>query len=738
MKGMRGRAARALGARGAASILVAWCVAGIYAAACEGARPGDPFASGAGGVGGSIEGVGAGGSGGGATGGAGATDETLGGPCSDDAQCDDALDCTFDGCDERLARCRFQPDDALCQNGVFCDGLEQCKNKLGCVPGEPVTCSDGGVCTIDSCDEATKLCVSAPRDVDGDGDPDDHCGGGDCDDLDPTASSLAAEVCANGVDDDCDASVDEPGCASPQHDDCFDPLLLTAPGSFAMSTVAAGLDYASSCSLSGAPLASDVVLAVSLPGGSPVDVQLTARTSYADVTLALMGACADPASELACSASYFHPSGERVAKLRARSIGAGAPATLPAFVTTATPSAVTIKYELLPPTLAPANETCGTALPIAAGVPATASLVGSKTDLAMGCGAMVGELVYSLTLTEPQDVHVYASTVDGDGLAVVALRDAACQTELACAVAPTAKIGAHAFRHALAAGTYFVAVSATAPTEVEVAVQLEPPTPLPPDEACAGAPAIPPNDTLAVPLAAHQDDAKTGCLPGGVDAAYTLTLSEPSDVLLLGRYAAGDVAAVELALPGCGPGDGLVCAKGSISPTRAQLRNLPAGDYRVVGESLFAQPMELTALVRKAVPTTLVPLADTCDDILELPSAGGFFQGNTANATAEQSAGCDQGNQPKGGAPEQLLRLTLPATRRVVLDMQGSAYVTLLSVRQGTPCPGVAIPKACAAGYYPERSFLDLTLPAGTYTIQVDGFAGSSGPWFLDAFVVPP
>ncbi|MSP26684.1 MAG: hypothetical protein EXR75_16370, partial [Myxococcales bacterium] len=706
--------------------------------ACDGARPANPFVFDVGGSGGTLAEGGAS-EGGDASGGTGGVvDPTLGGPCSQDAQCDDAVVCTFDGCDEELSRCRFVPDDQSCQNGGFCDGLELCKNGIGCIPGEPVTCSDGGACTIDHCDEPTKSCVSEPRDVDEDGDPDEHCGGGDCDDLDPGASSLAAEVCINAVDDDCDGIVDEPSCASPEHDDCSAPLALTQAGSYAMSTVAASLDYSSSCPLANAPLASDVVAALSLPGGAAVDVQLTARTSYADVSVALMGQCAQPNSEIACSGSYMHPTGERVSKVRARSVGAGAPVILPVYVTSAYPLAVTLKYELLPATLAPTNETCGTALAVTPGVPVTAGIVGSKADLSLGCGAMTGELVYALTLTEAHDVHLYASSLDGDGLPVLALRDPACTSELACGIAPSVKQSAHVFRHALAAGTYYIAVAATAPTEVELAVQLLPATPLPLDELCADAPPLAPNKTLAISLANHQDDTKTGCFPGGVDAVYALALTQPSDVLLLGRFAAGDTASIELVKSGCTPNDGLVCAKGWLSPARAQLRNVPAGDYRVIAESLFAQPMELTALVRAAVPTTLVALSDNCSDILAIPPAGGFFQGNTANATAGQNAGCDQGNQPPGGAPEQLLQLTLATARRVVLDMQGSAHVTLLSVRKGTPCPGVEVPKACAAGYYPDRSFLDLSLGAGTYTIQIDGFAGSSGPWFLDVFVVTP
>jgi hypothetical protein len=75
----------------------------------------------------------------------------------------------------------------------------------------------------------------------------------------------------------------------------------------------------------------------------------------------------------------------------------------------------------------------------------------------------------------------------------------------------------------------------------------------------------------------------------------------------------------------------------------------------------------------------------------------------------------------------------------VVLDMQKSGYSTLLSVREGNAgCPGNQVTGGCAAGYAAERSFLDLDLAAGKYYIVVDGYAGASGPWFLDVHVVNP
>ena len=37
-----------------------------------------------------------------------------------------------------------------------------------------------------------------------------------------------------------------------------------------------------------------------------------------------------------------------------------------------------------------------------------------------------------------------------------------------------------------------------------------------------------------------------------------------------------------------------------------------------------------------------------------------------------------------------------------------------------------------------EKEVLDMTLDAGTYWVQVDGYAGEQGTWFLDVRVLDP
>ena len=270
-------------------------------------------------------------------------------------------------------------------------------------------------------------------------------------------------------------------------------------------------------------------------------------------------------------------------------------------------------------------------------------------------------------------------------------------------------------------------------------LELAPPSAPPADESCESPPLLVPNRSLEVSLAAHEDDLHLECLIGAPDAAYTLELASASDVLLVQRIADFDTGGVALARSPCGSrADSLVCGTASRSPARAALRNVPAGSYRAVVESERSGSIELLPLVRPAAPAILVAFSDSCAEAISIPARGGFFQGNTANSKADYDAGCDLGGQPAGGAPDQMLRLVLSATKRVVLDMRGSSYTTLLDVRRGPGCPGSELVRACAAGYVQDKSYLDLMLTAGEYWVQVDGYAGSKGPWQLDVHVVDP
>jgi hypothetical protein len=319
---------------------------------------------------------------------------------------------------------------------------------------------------------------------------------------------------------------------------------------------------------------------------------------------------------------------------------------------------------------------------------------------------------------------------------VITLRDAGCTTELRCRAAASPPL----FARNLPAGTHVFTVAGTRQLDASVIVKAYPPTPAPANQSCATAPPIAFNTTIPVDLSAQEDAIKNGCLPGGLAAAYELTLTQPSDVLVIGRFPSNESGSVSLNGPACTTGDLLAngCSMG-VSPQRVSKRNLPAGSYRVVIADELGQTAQLSVLVRPTLAPTAVGASDNCTAPFTLAASGGFFTGDTTGANADFDAGCDAPGQPFGGAKDQLLRLDLAEQRRVVMDMAGSFYTTILDVRRGAACPAATeVPNACFVGFSAGKSFLDLTLASGTYWLQVDGYNGDRGPWNLDLRVLPP
>lgn len=653
-----------------------------------------------------------------------------GGPCIDDGNCNDALDCTDDVCDPGRERCHFVARAERCDDGVFCNGEERCVLAVGCRAGDAEACSDGTTCTIDACDEETRSCSHAPRDADSDGDPDGNCeDGGDCNDQDPTISSERPEICQNGRDDDCDGVRDEAECEAPRYDTCDDALAVTAPGVYAVSAAAAKHDYSATC-IDGQSQPGDVVLAIRVPDGDPVDLDVAVTVeSGAEVVLAAFGACGTAASEIACSAGTPAARGSRAARLYLRGRPPG-----DTFVTLFTNSSQKVAVVVdFPAATEPAeNETCGTAAPLESGVHVTVPIPSTFLDVGVTCAQVLSELVYSFTLQEPRDVRVSATAADTFGTPVIALRGSPCAgegSEIACGAGESTQL----FRRALAAGEYFVVAGSTGPGALDLVLETAPPTPAPPDDDCSDPPLLEHDRNQVVDFTGHEDDIAVRCAPFGVDAAYRLRLDSTSDVLLAAGLSPGDFGAVSLADAACSERPRACRARGQ-TPVRAAARKVSAGDYTVVVESQIGGSLGLAAFVRPSTPPVLVPFSDDCQDALEIPARGGIFQGNTANAQDDHSASCGVGDE---GAPDQFLALHLDRASRVVLDARGSAFSVILDVRLAEGCPGTEVAFGCSAGYVEDNAFVDLVLAAGDYWVQVDGYGGQFGAWTVDAFVSP-
>ena len=152
-------------------------------------------------------------------------DET---PGCGDGNVDPGEDCddgnTQDG-DCCSGSCQFEPAGSSCEDGEFCNGDETCDGAGTCQVGTAVDCSDGVVCTDDSCDEVGGACVNTPNDANC---PDDglFCNGDEfCDAVSDCSS--AGNPCPGGTvcDEETDTCDEAPGCGDGNVDpgeDCDD------------------------------------------------------------------------------------------------------------------------------------------------------------------------------------------------------------------------------------------------------------------------------------------------------------------------------------------------------------------------------------------------------------------------------------------------------------------------------------------------------------------------------------
>ncbi len=151
----------------------------------------------------------------------------------------DGVSCTVDSCNETTDTIEHPPNNAVCNNGLYCDGVEYCDSLLDCRSGTPVNCvnTDPYSCTVDSCNEATDACdihtndnsLCAPGETcdpiqfpaptgcglvvtctDNDGDgynvTGGSCGVVDCNDTVGIGATIypgAPETCGDGIDNQC-------------------------------------------------------------------------------------------------------------------------------------------------------------------------------------------------------------------------------------------------------------------------------------------------------------------------------------------------------------------------------------------------------------------------------------------------------------------------------------------------------------------------------------------------------
>ena len=82
--------------------------------------------------------------------------------CQNDTtiDCNDNVGCTDDSCNEGTDSCDNLVDDSNCNDGLYCNGVETCDAVNDCQAGTSPPVNDNVACTDDSCDEVNDIIVN--------------------------------------------------------------------------------------------------------------------------------------------------------------------------------------------------------------------------------------------------------------------------------------------------------------------------------------------------------------------------------------------------------------------------------------------------------------------------------------------------------------------------------------------------------------------------------------------------
>lgn len=633
--------------------------------------------------------------------------------CTTDENCDDGISCTRDVCMGGF--CRNRNDATMCDDGVFCNGVEICDREAGgCAPGRFQSCDDGDVCTIDRCDEESKTCEQSTRDFDQDGDTDWNCPGGtDCDDQDPLRSTSVAEICTDGIDNDCDEETDESECGRPRYDTCDDALDVSAGGVFEIRSDGAAPDHPVTCA---PPGRGDIVLNFTLD--APQDLSVRAASSSLTF-LGLRRTCGESETEFECGSGF-------PGQIRARALDAGE-----YFIIVAGGgSEIVVEVVFTEPSDAPNNQSCDTPLDVSGGGSFVGSLVDVSDSIETVCGvAGWTDLSYVFTVEEEQDVILSALSREGGSLAVEVQNTCGMDARRCLRGNPA---GGRLYR--VPPGTYFVIVEADPAREAEFTLNVEFATPSDP----------PSGDTcddpfelgVAAPVMGNlrglQDDLSPSCGFFYPDAVHRFTVDERSDVTLVAD-GSGRFAYLSLRSE-CEDLDSQIRCGGG-NPGRLLARDLPPGEYFAIVESPLPLDYELTLSFDPPTTVTDVSGNDTCETAYVVPPDGGLFRGSTRDARPQYATRtCGSA----AASPDVAFRLFLSERRRVVATSAGSDFDTVLH-RHGAMCVDrgeLACDDDSGDG---SAGRLEEILEAGTHHFIVDGWGDSSvGEYFLQVTTSEP
>ncbi len=205
------------------------------------------------------------------------------------------------------------------------------------------------------------------------------------------------------------------------------------------------------------------------------------------------------------------------------------------------------------------------------------------------------DLFYQFTLTSTQDVTV---RTDGGGVQHWAAVSEVCGSPVSVyeCYAATSGMGERTYTR-LGPGTYFVNVSTFATSgSITASIATAPATPAPANDTCAGAEVITSGSFDTFDLTTYSDSEEY-CAPGYLDAHYTFTLTERSDVDIR-----ADGARRVAVYSDCGLATAPTCSSDAVFPARLETP-LDAGTYYIAVEADPFSASATTRVVFNAIPT---------------------------------------------------------------------------------------------------------------------------------------
>lgn len=353
------------------------------------------------------------------------------------------------------------------------------------------------------------------------------------------------------------------------------------------------------------------------------------------------------------------------------------------------------------------NDRCEDPRDVSRGGIFTMDLSATPGDYAFSCaGRQTRDAVARITLTEPRDIYISASS--DTGVTALALQSTCGGTSTTDTLECDQGFPSILRRHSLPAGTYFILVGSTVRGPVELEVQLNPATPAPTNDTCDTAIEIPvpAGGTFRSDLIGVTDHASTSCGSSARDVFYRFDLAEPKNVTF--SASAGRLENLYLSLmSNCSRSPTtLRCDSGQSVSYRSY--SLPAGRYFVAVESFDPISYALTVNFTDPSPP---PMGDTCASPLALTTAAPV-RVSTGALEADFRPSCMSTGR------DGVLTFTLTDRRDVLVTATGGSS-DFVGVAIHTACPVVSgNERACTTGTQSARA-LALGLEAGTYFVTV-------------------